>query len=173
MRAASAEVSDPKAQDPAYRPCGVELSSRAIDVAPDVHCRIKPYMIKAAPLRGAGAGHSGLCLGRPGRAPVPTPKFTADQPGCLDAVGGWPGGQSHPPVHDLLGVIGGLAGREPTVAVFGDCHDRREDLPGHVGAVGGGAVVGCVVTGSRPALPRFPLIASGWTSPFTRRGAGV
>ena len=47
----------------------VQGASPGCELAAESSC----ISIKAAPLRGAGAGHSGLCLGRPGRAPVPTP----------------------------------------------------------------------------------------------------
>jgi hypothetical protein len=48
-------------------------------------------MYQAVPLRGAGAGHSGLCLGRPGRAPGPTPQLPqisqAHPSGCTVTAG--------------------------------------------------------------------------------------
>jgi hypothetical protein len=43
-------------------------------------CRIKPYWIKTAPLRGtAGAPVTGLCVGRPPGTGAPEPDSSADQ----------------------------------------------------------------------------------------------
>src|ERR1035438_9032257 len=65
-------------------------------------------------------------------------------------------GGTHPLVDDAAGVLAGLGVRQPPEAVSSDGGHDGIDAPGHVGAAGGGIVVGRVVEGMHARQYRVP-----------------